>query len=473
MRHVSSLSVALATLLCLIAIPAKAGTLGPGTLIKGSGQAVYYLSQNGKRLVFPTEGTYKTWYSDFSGVKTIDDVELAAISLGGNVTYRPGVRLVKITTDPKVYTVAAGGTLRHVTTEVLAASLYGPDWNTKIDDVPDAFFTNYKTGSTITATTDYSPSEATRLAADIDTDKSSVIVLPTPTTTPTSTNPTVTSTNPLSLILTSDKATLHVNDVVNLNATAEYATGMRLISLYFEGLLVTTCNNTNSCSGNYKMPGTIDKTSYEAKAVAEAIDMTTASKTLTILAASSTAPDSRATIRIDQPVIRPGQYTGITVESDVSLDVKNITIYVNGNAHKGCDYAGRSCKWTEAFTGVAGTVYTTYGIITDTFGRTYYTQTKTITLSDNDVPAVDIQTSKPWVYVGETVEVTVSGADQDGIQSSDIFDSQHKLLKHCDGAALCIVTTGPWIVKGGVLFYGKATDMLGAINEQTVTLTIQ
>lgn len=473
MRNVTSLSVALATLLCLIAIPAKAATLNAGDLIKASGPAVYYYSQNGKRLVFPTEGTYKTWYRDFSGVKTISDNELAAISLGGNVTYRPGVRLIKITTDPKVYAVAAGGTLRYVSSEALAASLYGPDWNTKIDDVPDAFFTNYKTGSAITATTDYTPTDATRLAADIDTDKSSVVVSPTPTPTPTSTNPTPTSTNPLSLTLVSDKTTVHVSDVVNLTATAQYTTGMRLISLYFEGLLVTTCNNTGSCSGNYQMPGMLDKTSYEAKAVAEAIDMTTASKTLTILAASSTAPDSRATIRVDQPVIRPSQYTGITVESDSSIDVKNITIYVNGNAHKGCDYQGRSCKWTEAFTGVVGTVFTTYGIITDTLGRTYYTQTKTITLSDNDVPSVDIQTSKPWVYVGEQATVTVSGADQDGIQSSDIFDSHHNLLKHCDGAALCIVTAGPWTVKGNVLFYGKATDMLGATNEQTVTLTIQ
>lgn len=472
MRYVSIFCLTLAAILGLASHPAKAATLNAGDLIKASSPAVYYYSQNGKRLVFPTEKTFKTWFADFSGVKTITDSELAAISLGGNVTYRPGVKLVKITTDPKVYAVAAGGTLRYMTTEALAASLYGPDWNTKIDDVPDAFFTNYKTGSTITSTTDYSPSEATRLAADIDTDKSSVTtpVAP-PTTTPTSTTPT--STNLLSLTLISDKTTVHVSDVVNLTATAQYPTGMRLISLYFNGLLVTTCNYTNSCAGSYQMPATIDKTSYEAKAVAQSIDMTEASKTLTIPAASSTAPDSRAHIRIDQPVIRPGQFTGITVESDAGIAVKNITIYINGNAHKGCDYAGLTCKWTEAFTGAAGTVYTTYGIITDTFGRTYYTQTKTITLSDNDVPAVDIQTSKPWVYVGETVEVTVSGADQDGIQSSDIFDSQHKLLKHCDGAALCIVTTGPWTVKGDVLFYGKATDMLGATNEQTVTLTIQ
>jgi len=41
------------------------------SLIKGTGSAVYYLSSNGKRYVFPTEKTYFTWYSDFANVQTI------------------------------------------------------------------------------------------------------------------------------------------------------------------------------------------------------------------------------------------------------------------------------------------------------------------------------------------------------------------------------------------------------------------
>lgn len=58
--------------------------------------------------------------------------------------------MIKIQSDPKVYMVAHGGTLRWVSTEAIAVALYGSNWNTKIDDVPDGFFTNYTIGDAIT-----------------------------------------------------------------------------------------------------------------------------------------------------------------------------------------------------------------------------------------------------------------------------------------------------------------------------------
>ncbi len=130
---------------------AKAATLTAGTLIKASGAAVYYYASNGKRYVFPNEKTYKTWFNDFSSVVTITDAELAAVQIGGNIVYRPGTRLVKITTDPKVYAVSAHGTLHWITSETIANQLYGATWNQMIDDVSDAFFTNYTYGADITS----------------------------------------------------------------------------------------------------------------------------------------------------------------------------------------------------------------------------------------------------------------------------------------------------------------------------------
>lgn len=130
---------------------AKAATVSAGTLIKASGAAVYYYASNGKRYVFPNEKTYKTWFNDFSSVVTITDAELAAIQIGGNIVYRPGTRLVKITTDPKVYAVSAHGTLHWITSETIANQLYGATWNQMIDDVSDAFFTNYTYGADITS----------------------------------------------------------------------------------------------------------------------------------------------------------------------------------------------------------------------------------------------------------------------------------------------------------------------------------
>ena len=130
----------------LLAPLSAVNALTSGDLIKASTAAVYYYGADGKRYVFPNEKTYKTWYSDFSGVKVITDIELANIPIGGNVTYKPGVKMVKITTSLKVYAVAKNGTLRWVTSEAVATALYGSDWNKKIDDVPDAFFAgNYCT----------------------------------------------------------------------------------------------------------------------------------------------------------------------------------------------------------------------------------------------------------------------------------------------------------------------------------------
>ncbi len=151
--------------------PLSASAAASGSLVKASLPAVYYVGADGKRYVFPNEKTYKTWYSDFSQVQVITDAELAAMAIGGNVTYKPGVKMVKITTDPKVYAVDAHGTLRWVTSEAVAVTLYGASWNQMIEDVPDAFFTNYTIGSDVASASAFSPSGVSTAAASINVDK--------------------------------------------------------------------------------------------------------------------------------------------------------------------------------------------------------------------------------------------------------------------------------------------------------------
>ncbi len=139
--------------------PASAAT-GPGDLIKlqddgnldtAADSAVYYAGTDGKRYAFPNAQAYFTWYADFSRVKIVSASEMASYQLGGNITYRPGTRLVKITSDPHVYAVEPSGMLRWVQTESVATALYGPDWNKRIDDISDAFFTNYAIGEPLAA----------------------------------------------------------------------------------------------------------------------------------------------------------------------------------------------------------------------------------------------------------------------------------------------------------------------------------
>lgn len=123
-----------------------------GDLIKMDGlSSIYYLGNDGKRYVFPSESVYFSWYSDFSGVVTIPASELQSYPLGANVTMRPGTKLVKITTDPSVYAVTPNGVLRKIQSESDAITLYGTNWSKMVVDVADAFFTNYTIGTPLTS----------------------------------------------------------------------------------------------------------------------------------------------------------------------------------------------------------------------------------------------------------------------------------------------------------------------------------
>lgn len=122
-----------------------------GNLDTTADSAVYYAGSDGKRYAFPNSQAYFTWYADFAGVKIVSPSEMASLSLGGNITYRPGTRLIKIVSDPKVYAVEPSGVLRPITSETVAKALYGDTWSKRIDDVPDTFFTNYSVGEPLGA----------------------------------------------------------------------------------------------------------------------------------------------------------------------------------------------------------------------------------------------------------------------------------------------------------------------------------
>jgi hypothetical protein len=140
---VSVMSVTVLSMSMLM-VPFTVGAASAGDLIKMDGlSSVYYLAADGKRYVFPNETTYFSWYGDFSSVVTILQSELESYPLGANVTMRPGTKLVKITTDPKVYAVEPNGTLKWVPDETTASTLWGENWAGLVVDVPDAFFTNY------------------------------------------------------------------------------------------------------------------------------------------------------------------------------------------------------------------------------------------------------------------------------------------------------------------------------------------
>ncbi|MBD3281686.1 hypothetical protein GF391_02975 [Candidatus Uhrbacteria bacterium] len=114
-----------------------------------SDTAVYYYASDGKRYVFPNEKVYFTWYPTFADVQILSLEDMTKIPIGGNVTYRPGSKLVKFQTDNKVYAVYQNGLLRWVPTEELANDLYGDNWTAKVDDINESFYVNYSFGQPI------------------------------------------------------------------------------------------------------------------------------------------------------------------------------------------------------------------------------------------------------------------------------------------------------------------------------------
>ncbi len=165
-----------------IGIQVSPALAAPTGLVKASLPAVYYATASGERYAFPNEKTYFTWFRDFSEVQTISDQALASLALRANVTYRPGVRLVKVTTDPKVYAVSRGAVLRWVQTEEVARALYGANWARQVEDLPDAFFTNYTVGEPISSASQYNPATERAAASSIEVERG----------VPGSTNPSVT-----------------------------------------------------------------------------------------------------------------------------------------------------------------------------------------------------------------------------------------------------------------------------------------
>jgi hypothetical protein len=107
---------------------------------------VYYFDRDWKRHPFPNQRVFDSWYADFSRVKVVTPEQMAEMRLGSPVTYRPGTRLVKIPSIPKVYAVEPGGVLRWITEESVAIGIYGPEWSKRVDDVSESFFIGYREG---------------------------------------------------------------------------------------------------------------------------------------------------------------------------------------------------------------------------------------------------------------------------------------------------------------------------------------
>jgi hypothetical protein len=360
--------------------------------------------------------------------------------------------------------VSKGGILRWIENEAVAVSLYGSDWNTKIDDLPDAFFATYKYGVSIGTLSAFSPNAELTAAVSIAADKGLVAVTPPPPPPP----PTTTSTAMLDLIVSKSPAA--GGDIELLTASATHPMGVTKIELFFDDILIKTCAYS-PCAGDTQIPVSGTKTSYVAKAVFTAMDTSVLTKTVTVpIDGGSTG---LVTASVSRAVIRQGQAGDVIVQSDASIAVLRTDIYVNGVSIKACATASHECRWSDILNGSVGTVYDVYGMVTDTIGRTYLSAHTTITIGLNDSPVVTVSPAKTLIYKGEALDVTVSASDDNGIAKIEIL-KDGAVIKTCDSAAPCTMTTGPWPNAGTLTFSGRATDTLNlTANGVPASVTVQ
>lgn len=468
--------------------PAQAATISSGDLIKASGPSVYYFGADNKRYVFPNEKTYQTWYSDFSGVQTITDSELATIMIGGNVTYRPGVKLVKVTTDPKVYAVARGGSLRWVPDEASARTLYGNNWAQNVEDLPDAFFVNYRVGEQISVANTFSPSSERDTSININTDKSlgrMIDSLP-PLNPPTSTNPSTPSPTSTPSIPTSSTSSTPTNtpgfqgSVTVLNDNGQLSPGARLnilaspspsggiqsIRIFANNVSIQTCTEA-PCSTTY-LTGAATSSVIALRAEFTWLGGSHASASTNIHLIDNPAGDL---VRVlVSPEVLPFQRHMISVQVNDFFDVATTVLYIDGVAVNECRNL-QTCEYTLP-TGHASGTHTVYAISDNGAGGTIQSRMMTFEVVSNLHPTLRITTNQSSVAVGGTVTVEVQGFDNDGVATTEI-SLDGTVLRRCN-ASSCQVTAGPWTQARTLQFIGHAQDTSGLDGYTSSTLvTVQ
>ncbi|MFH1621182.1 MAG: hypothetical protein ABIB04_03790 [Patescibacteria group bacterium] len=264
MKHFNICSALIFSILAGIApLSTNAYTLD-NTLVKNaSSSAVYYVNSD-KRYAFPSEKIFFNWYDNFSDVKQISDAELASLPLAGNITYRPGSTLVKITTDPKVYAISRYGVLHWVMNEDLAKSFYGEKWNQKIMDVPDEFFTNYIVDADLVAANQFNANEEKALAG-----KPSDNIRPAAFTPSSLPQPIQTTAIPkISVSLSSNQAVMNQTVYVYASVT-DNVSPITKITIYSEdtSTALATCLNTITCEYQFMVQNSPQQRKFYAEAM--------------------------------------------------------------------------------------------------------------------------------------------------------------------------------------------------------------
>jgi hypothetical protein len=126
-------------------------TVATGEYIRSySFNTIYYIDENGERRPFWDTNSFFTYTNSFDNVVWVTDATLPTMTLGAPMLPQPGVVLVKIQSDPKVYAIDTGNVLRWVPDEATAAALYSTAWADYIIDLEPTTFARFSVGDDMT-----------------------------------------------------------------------------------------------------------------------------------------------------------------------------------------------------------------------------------------------------------------------------------------------------------------------------------
>jgi hypothetical protein len=486
-KALASLLIALGAWAALGAAPSVASAAGctSGQLIKGSGAAVYYCGGDARRYVFPNLGTFRTWYQDFSTVQKLSDAAIADIQIGGNVTYKPGARLVKITSSPRVYAVDAGGVLRAIGSEAVAAQLYGSAWSKMVDDISDAFFSNYSVGSDITSSGQFSPTTAAAGATSINTDKRLAAT------------PVSTVTQGVSLTLSPDISTITSAQTMTVTVSATDPDGIAGVSLFLKGEVLKSCSQNSSttsatCSttingGDYA-DGTV-LSLYGQEVSRYGTRHVTATKGVT--ASGGTAVASSVTLAYSpaSTTLNAGQSTTVTVTAFDPAGLSSVSVFVNGAVAQNCAQNGvvTTATCTTMLYGSnypSGSTVVAYGQAANKNGKPTISASTTFNVevgasASGGSVGLSFSPSGTQLKIGESVVVEISAYAPHGVTGMALYANGSR-VQSCSASgshsrASCSVTLyGNNYASGStVAVYGQATDTDGiVVVSPTTNLTI-
>lgn len=133
-------------------------------VIKSQGLGfLYWRGSNGNRFSFPTEDVFLSWFpaSQFRpAIFNLTDAQVVAIPLAGSVLYKAGTRLIKLSSDPKIFAVGNNGSIHWIPSEGTIEKIFGYYWRNILVTIPDVLFVNYSVGRVIESPQDFDPEQA-------------------------------------------------------------------------------------------------------------------------------------------------------------------------------------------------------------------------------------------------------------------------------------------------------------------------